>query len=151
MKASLTLARVRDLTRLSVLTAMIGFAALVDTAETMKLVFLFAWLMALSIGGCAWVPRAGPSASEVIDQSRTDGDILFDIVMVDDQVVATLRAQPKESFAARFKEDTQPPPVRIAIGDVVSVVIWESAPGGLFTEPVPTLPPRGGAPGVEPL
>jgi hypothetical protein len=34
---------------------------------------------------------------------------------------------------------------------VVSVMIWESAAGGLFTEPPPTLPPGGGAPRVEPL
>jgi polysaccharide export outer membrane protein len=120
------------------------------TAETVKPVFLFASL-ALSLGGCSWVPSAGPSASEVVEQAQPQGEILFDVVEVDDHVVATLRAQPKERFAARFGHDTQPPAVKIAIGDVVSVVIWESAAGGLFTESPSTLPPGAGAPRVEPL
>ena len=117
----------------------------------MKPLFLFAWLMALSLGGCSWVPSAGPSASEVVEQAQLQGEILFDVVEVDDRVVSTLRAVPKERFAARFEHDTQPPAVKIAIGDVISVMIWESAAGGLFTEPPPALPPGGGMPRVEPL
>src|SRR6516165_1832239 len=117
----------------------------------MKPLFLFAWLMALSLGGCSWVPSAGPSASEVVEQAQLQGEILFDVVEVDDRVVSTLRAVPKERFAARFEHDTQPPAVKIAIGDVISVMIWESAAGGLFTEPPPALPPGGGTPRVEPL
>src|SRR5215472_8125452 len=116
----------------------------------MKPIILFAWFMALTLGGCSWVPSAGPSASEVVEQAQPQGEILFDVVEVDDHVVAALRAQPKERFAARFGHDTQAPAVKIAIGDVVSVVIWESAAGGLFTESPSTLPP-GGAPRVEPL
>ena len=117
----------------------------------MKPVAVLAFLIALEFGGCAWIPRAGPSTSEVVEQSRPDGEILFDVVEVDDRVVSTLLAQPKESFAVRFKEDTQPPVFRIAIGDTISVLIWESGAGGLFTEPPPTLPSSGGRPGVEPL
>jgi hypothetical protein len=107
--------------------------------------------MALSLGGCSWVPSAGPSASEVVEQAQSQGEILFDVVEVDDRVVSTLRDVPKEHFATRFERDTQPPAVKIAMGDVVSVMIWESAAGGLFTEPPPTLSPGGGAPRVEPL
>jgi hypothetical protein len=78
---------------------MIDFAALV---ESMKLaVFLFC-LVVLSAGGCSWIPRAGPSTSDVLDQGQRAGEILFDVVQVDDGVVATLRAQPKESFAVHF-------------------------------------------------
>jgi polysaccharide export outer membrane protein len=40
--------------------------------------------------------------------------------------------------------------VKIAIGDTISVLIWESAAGGLFEAPT-TLSPSGGRPGVEPL
>jgi hypothetical protein len=119
--------------------------------QSMKPVVLLACLITLGFGGCSWIPRAGPSASEVVEQSRPDGEILFDVVEVDDHVVATLRAQPKESLAARFTQDTQPPLFNIATGDTISVLIWESAAGGLFTEAPPALSPSGGRTGIEPL
>src|SRR5262249_7958893 len=76
---------------------------------------------------------------------------LFDIVEVDNRVVSTLLAQPKESFHARFEEGPQPPELKIALGDTLSVTIWESAAGGLFSEaPPPQLPPRS-RPATEPL
>src|ERR1700720_1794481 len=130
---------------------MVRFAALIDTPEAMKLlVFLFC-LMALSAGGCSWIPRAGPSTSDVLEQGQAGGEILFDVVPVDDRVVNTLIAQPKERFALRFKKDVQPPEVKIAIGDTVSVLIWESAAGGLFSETPPAPAPIGGRSGIEPL
>jgi polysaccharide export outer membrane protein len=117
----------------------------------MKPVAVLACLITLGFGGCSWFPRAGPSASEVVEQSQPDGEILFDVVEVDDRVVSTLRAQPKEGFAARFTQDTQPALLNIAIGDTISVLIWESAAGGLFTEAPPALAPSGGRTGIEPL
>jgi polysaccharide export outer membrane protein len=114
------------------------------------LVFLFC-LMALPVGGCSWIPRAGPSTSDVLEQGQAGGEILFDVVQVDDRVVNALIAQPKERFALRFKKDAQPPEVKIAIGDTISVSIWESAAGGLFSETPPVPAPTGGRPGIEPL
>ncbi len=113
-------------------------------------VFLFC-LIALSVGSCSWIPRAGPSTSDVLEQGRAAGEILFDVVQVDDRVVNALMAQPKERFALRFQKDAQPPEVKIAIGDTVSVLIWESAAGGLFSETPPTPAPAGGLSGIEPL
>jgi polysaccharide export outer membrane protein len=107
--------------------------------------------MALSVGGCSWIPRAGPSTSDVLEQGRAGGEILFDVVPVDDRVVNALIAQPKERFSLRFKKDAQPPEVKIAIGDTVSVLIWESAAGGLFSETPPAPAPTGGRSGIEPL
>ena len=117
----------------------------------MKSAVLFAFLITLSLGGCAWFPRGGPSAGDVVEQAQAGGEILFDVVPVDEHVVSTLRARPKESFALRFKKDAEAPEVRIAIGDTVSVLIWESAAGGLFTEAPPALPSTRGRTGVEPL
>ena len=117
----------------------------------MKPAVFFFCLMALSVGGCSWIPRAGPSTSDVLEQGRAGGEILFDVVPVDDRVVNTLIAQPKERFALRFKKDVQPPEVKIAIGDTVSVMIWESAAGGLFSETPPAPAPVGGRSGIEPL
>jgi polysaccharide export outer membrane protein len=116
----------------------------------MKPAVLAACLVTGLIGGCSWFPSAGPSTNEVLEQGRAGGDILFDVVEVDDRVVSTLLAQPRESFALRFKKDVQPPEVRIAVGDTISVLIWESAAGGLFSEAPPVTQPRARG-GVEPL
>ena len=117
----------------------------------MKLLVSLFFVVALSVGGCSWIPRAGPSTSDVLEQGQAGGEILFDVVQVDDRVVNALIAQPKERFAARFQKDAQPPEVRIAIGDTVSVLIWESAAGGLFSEAPPAPAPTGGRSGIEPL
>jgi polysaccharide export outer membrane protein len=117
----------------------------------MKPAVFFTCLMALLVGGCSWIPRAGPSTSDVLDQAQAAGEILFDVVPVDDRVVNALIAQPKERFALRFNKDAQPPEVKIAIGDTVSVMIWESAAGGLFSETPPAPAPTGGRSGIEPL
>jgi hypothetical protein len=116
----------------------------------MKLTILFACLVAGLVGGCSWFPREGPSANDVVEQAQAGGDILFDVVEVDDRVVSTLRAQPRESFAHRFTTVAPPPDIKIAVGDTVSVLIWESAAGGLFSESPPQIPP-GGRRGIEPL
>lgn len=129
---------------------MLGSVASVDNSEVMKRSILLAWLITSCCGGCSWLPNAGPSESQVVEQSRPAGEILFDVVEVDDRVVSTLLAQPKESFALRFKLAAPPPELKIAVGDTVSVMIWESAAGGLFTAPAPTLAP-GAKPGTEPL
>ncbi len=107
--------------------------------------------MALSLGGCSFLPRAGPMASEVSEQGQSGGEILFDVVQVDDRVVHTLLAQPKESFKARFAKKAQPPELKIAIGDSVAVTIWESALGGLFSEAPPETSFTPSRPGTEPL
>ena len=116
----------------------------------MKIAALFACLVALWLDGCSMLPSAGPLASAVVDQGQAGNEILFDVVPVDDHIVATLLAQPKESFHAQFVKDGNPPELKIAVGDTISVTIWESAAGGLFT---PASPPpfTGSRPSVEPL
>jgi len=118
----------------------------------MNLAALFACFAALSLGGCSILPSAGPTASEVTAAGQAGNEVLFDVVEVDNHVVSTLLAQPKESFHARFEKDGNPPELKIAVGDTVSVTIWESAAGGLFSEapPAPQLP-TGSRPGTEPL
>jgi polysaccharide export outer membrane protein len=82
---------------------------------------------------------------------QAGSEVLFDVVDVDDRVVSTLLAQPKESFRARFEKDDNPPELKIAVGDTVSVTIWESAVGGLFTEAPPPQLPTGSRTATEPL
>ena len=84
---------------------------------------LFIYLVMGLLAGCSWFPSAGPSANAVVDQGQAGGEILFDVVAVNDRVVPTLLAQPRESFALRFNKDTQPPKIKIAVGDTISVLI----------------------------
>jgi polysaccharide biosynthesis/export protein len=117
----------------------------------MKLAALFFCLTLLSLDGCSILPSAGPTASEVVAGGQAGDQILFDVVPVDDHVVSTLLAQPKESFHDRFEMDAEPPELKIAIGDTISVTIWESAAGGLFSEAPPERSSTGSRPAIEPL
>src|SRR3984893_13723064 len=117
----------------------------------MKPAVLLACLVTVSLGGCSWIPRAGRSASEVIEQGQAGGEIVFDVIEVDDRVVSTLLAQPKESFRAQFQKNGEPADIKIAIGDTISVLIWESAAGGLFSEAPSAPASTGRTPPTEPL
>jgi polysaccharide biosynthesis/export protein len=81
---------------------------------------------------CSALPTAGPTVHELLGQAVENNHYRFDIVDVDNNVLATLLAGPHESFAARFKKYGRPPASRIGVGDAVSVTIWEAAAGGLF-------------------
>ena len=87
-----------------------------------------ACLLALGLAGCA----GGPTRDEVIAQAKEGDHIAFDIVKIDDAVLTTLLAQQPLGFDKRFKVQAPPPDLKIAVGDTVSVVIWESAANGLF-------------------
>ncbi len=89
-------------------------------------------LLGCLLAGCSALPTAGPTASDVRRQEVENNQIRFDLVDIDDNVVAALRAAPGESLQARFKKYGAPPQARIGIGDSVVVSIWEAAGGGLF-------------------
>jgi polysaccharide export outer membrane protein len=86
----------------------------------------------LSVAGCSLMPSAGPSGKEVIAQAGPGDNIAFDVVKIDDAVVSVVRAQRKAPLQERFKKYTPSPDVKIAVGDTVGVIIWESAANGLF-------------------
>jgi hypothetical protein len=112
----------------------------------MKIVALFGCIIALSLGGCSGLLSAGPMASELAAQGQTGNEVLFDVVPVDEHVVATLLAQPKESFHARFEKNANPPELKIAVfGDHLGECGWR-----LFAPELPPLSP-GSRPSVEPL
>jgi polysaccharide export outer membrane protein len=99
-------------------------------------------LAGAALAGCAYLPTAGPTAGEVIDQGLQDNQIRYDVVDINSGVVDTLLAQPRESFRTRFGRYGKPPPPKIGIGDAVSVSIWEAAGGGLFgTSPIGGVSP----------
>jgi polysaccharide export outer membrane protein len=91
-----------------------------------------AGLVACLLAGCSALPTAGPTASDVRHQEVENNQKRFDLVDISDSVVATLSAEPGESFRARFKKYGKPPQAPIGVGDSVVVSIWEAAGGGLF-------------------
>jgi polysaccharide export outer membrane protein len=86
------------------------------------------WLLA----GCSALPTAGPTAREIASQEVGNNQTRFDLVDVDDHVVSTLLAEPRESFHSRFKKYGKSPQPKIGVGDSVVISIWEAASGGLF-------------------
>jgi polysaccharide export outer membrane protein len=91
-----------------------------------------AGMLACLVAGCSALPTAGPTASDVKRQEVENNLTRFDLVDIDDNVVAALSAAPGDSFHARFKKYGKPPQPRIGIGDSIVVSIWEAAGGGLF-------------------
>jgi len=98
----------------------------------MKLAAIFVFLSGAALAGCSTLPTAGPTSGQVLDQAVKDDQPRFDVVDVDDNVVATLLARHGESFRTRFRKYGKPPAPKIGIGDTVTVTIWEAAGGGLF-------------------
>src|SRR5207249_5013200 len=115
-----------------------GMASIEDqgTARTrrvaLKRAFLFACLAATALAGCSTLPTSGPTAGQVVDQAVRDEQPRFDVVDVDDKVVAALLARRTESFRRRFQKYGKPSAPKIGIGDTLTVTIWEAAGGGLF-------------------
>jgi len=98
----------------------------------MKCVALCVCLTSAELAACAYLPTAGPTAGEVIDQGLQDNRIRYAVVDINRGVVDALLAQPTESFRTRFGKYSRPTPPRIGIGDTISITIWEAAGGGLF-------------------
>ena len=98
----------------------------------MKAVTTVACLASTLLGGCSTLPTAGPTTSQVLDQSVKDEQARFDVVDVDNNVVATLLAEPTESFRNRYLKYGKPPDPKIGVGDSITVTIWEASTGGLF-------------------
>jgi len=109
----------------------------------MKCSALWVCLAGACLTGCGYLPTAGPTAGEVIDQGFQEERIRYDVVDVNRAVVDALLAQPAESFRTRFGKYGRPSPPKIGIGDTISVSIWEAAGGGLFG----TSPTAGVSPG----
>jgi polysaccharide biosynthesis/export protein len=102
---------------------------------------LCACLLAFGLAACA----GGPLREDVIAQAVQDGQIAFDIVKIDDAVLTALLDRPQLPLHQRFKKYVPPPELKIAVGDTVSVIIWESSAHGLFGESLTELSLEPGA------
>ena len=112
--------------------AQVGVNLAQPESGVMKAVAVVA-LLACLVAGCAALPTAGPTASDVKSQEIENDQTRFGLVDINDNVVVALSGAPGESFHARFKKFGKPPQPKIGIGDTVVVSIWEAAGGGLFS------------------
>jgi len=90
---------------------------------------------ALLLGGCAWLPAAGPTASGVLDQARSGDTDRYLVVPADDAVLETLLRQPAPGFQSLFGGGAAPPQPTIAVGDSILVSLWEAGGNTLFGPP----------------
>jgi len=121
----------------------------------MKLLMLCGCVVALALGGgCSWFLGPDSSGAQVVAQAKAGDQIAFDVVKISDAVVETLKAQQQPAFRQRFKKYVPPQEQKIAVGDTVSIVIWEASSQGLFglslRESLPATGGRLGKSGTAP-
>lgn len=97
-------------------------------------------LVGVILAGCTALPSSGPSSRDIIENSAASVEsdrraVAFDYVLLDisrsvlDHVVAV----GPESFFKSFGSGRGPAPaIRVGVGDVVQVSIFEASAGGLF-------------------
>jgi polysaccharide export outer membrane protein len=97
-------------------------------------------LLCLGIAGCTGLPTSGPYARSIIDGATTSlvaepGKVVFDYALLDisravlDKVVAVGPGSFYKTFGTKRGG---PALIRVGVGDVVQVSIFESSAGGLF-------------------
>lgn len=84
--------------------------------------------------GCAALPSAGPQRSDIRDQSKAQPLPGFRIVDLDERSLQAGQQRTPPGFAETFGEGA-PSPMRIDVGDRISVEIWEAGSTPLFARP----------------
>lgn len=92
--------------------------------------------LSLSLAACGTLPTQGPLASDVVSQVSKDELSRYLIVDVDERIAQIVQQRRGDTFKGRFGDGRPAPYQRVGIGDGVTVTIWESAPGGLFSSPI---------------
>jgi polysaccharide biosynthesis/export protein len=104
--------------------------------------------LALSASACSTLPGDGPLSSTVVadrDNSQANG---YEVIDIDEPLIKILANFARRGLERTFGNTTPAPHRTVGIGDVVTVSIWEAAPGGLFSSSNPTgsraenLPPQ---------
>lgn len=91
----------------------------------------------VALAGCQVVSSRGPMAPDVLSSAKESGSQTanYHVVDLSESVANLLLHSPVASLSASF--GTKPPPPRqvLGVGDTLSISIFESAPGGLFSPP----------------
>src|ERR1700722_7165053 len=94
-----------------------------SSALTLKRV-VCALVLSFQASGCALMPAAAPTVSEIQDANRSP-TANFEVVDIDDGVVATLARIRPEGFARQFRSKPQPADLRISVGDTLAINVIE--------------------------
>jgi len=84
----------------------------------------------LVLGGCGFIPMAGPASIEVQGQNGTT--LPFAVVKLDSAAAQALERFEPNVLAGVFADSRPPASIRFGIGDVISVTIFEASAGGLY-------------------
>ncbi len=89
--------------------------------------------MSALLAGCEAFPTQGPYASAVTGQPPGDPEKLpYIVVDVNPQVLSVVETQPTRTLGTTFRDRGGPRELRLGVGDIVNVTIFEAAAGGLF-------------------
>lgn len=93
--------------------------------------------LALLLAACNFLPASGPYSPEIrtgaSDPKNNTSGLDYKLVPLTAQVVNVLAERGDDGLIGTFRNDRKPlPDVRVGIGDVVQVSIFEAAAGGLF-------------------
>jgi polysaccharide export outer membrane protein len=101
-------------------------------------------LILLAAAGCAALPRSGPSRSGAmavaalrVQEAGSPGtpQLRYALVSLSPRILPWLTDSDQAPLFSGASTDAGAAEVRIEVGDVLSVTIFESAPGGLFVPP----------------
>ncbi len=99
---------------------------------------LVAALMAAALGGCSALPAAGPTNSAFTENATPAGaqsvnpSVDYELISLEEIIDAGVRPQPRPTLGS-LADGKGPVALRIGIGDLVRVSIWEAGSGGLFS------------------
>ena len=89
-------------------------------------------ILAMSLGGCSFVPREGPLAREIESQSKDNDYVTID---VNAEIVRILASETNVGLSRWLDKSKKKiaPTATIGVGDALSITIWEAGEGGLFS------------------
>lgn len=106
-----------------------------------KTVGVLASVSVICLASCDYLPGVGPSAGDVVTAAKpsASGATRFALVDLDPNVVTRMETWTAASMQGTFGQQKAVTHQVIGVGDYVQVVIWEAAPGGLFSAPATQL------------
>lgn len=87
----------------------------------------------LALAGCALIPSAGPTTSEVVSSASDSAITRYIIRDIDAPTVAIMTSLQVSTLVKSFGDRRPAPNQSVAVGDVLNIAIWEAAAGGLFS------------------
>jgi len=91
----------------------------------------------LTAGALLWgctLPVAGPQSWDIASGQSDPESLVYGLVRLTPRTVAIL-AENNPQIAGEFADRRGPETIRFGVGDVLSITVFESGPGGLFTPP----------------